>query len=232
MADSRHLQQDAARLASLLFQHIQIGAEDFDRQRAFQAGFRLVYGVFGRLRVVENYAWESREFLVDGRNQVRFGVNGAVPDGVAIRFQAHIKFVIEEAGGIRSVIRAAEFVSHSGHLGKAAEDIANFWRKFLRFIERNGVGRGGSHPDSALIQVRHELRADGSNQYQRATENNQAEKHRNQAIPQTPAEHGAIELADGIVDAGPRLVDMPTQEIGAQYGQQCEAADQRADQRK
>src|ERR1019366_7838482 len=45
-------------LYSFRFQNIQIIAEDFYRQRALQAGQRLVHGVLGGLRVVEDHAGE------------------------------------------------------------------------------------------------------------------------------------------------------------------------------
>ena len=60
---------------ALLSQHVQVGAEDLDGQRALEPGEGFVDGVFGRLRVVEDHAGIGGEFLPEVFDEIRFGVD-------------------------------------------------------------------------------------------------------------------------------------------------------------
>ncbi len=52
--DAAHLLQHVFDGPALLLQRVQVGAENFDGQGAFQSRFRFVHGVFRRLGVVED----------------------------------------------------------------------------------------------------------------------------------------------------------------------------------
>ena len=66
IADSAHPLEDLLDGFSLLLQRLQVGTEDFDGQRAFQAGLRLVHRIFRRLGVIEGDAGECLELAIDG----------------------------------------------------------------------------------------------------------------------------------------------------------------------
>jgi hypothetical protein len=51
------------------FERLQVGAEDFDGQGAFQARFRLVHRILRRLGVIENDSGKGHQLLVDGFDQ-------------------------------------------------------------------------------------------------------------------------------------------------------------------
>ena len=78
VGDAAHLLQHPLDGLALLLKDIEVGAEHFDRQRAFQAGFRFVHGVFGRLGVVEDDAGKGLELSVDRLDQRRLVAIGAV----------------------------------------------------------------------------------------------------------------------------------------------------------
>jgi hypothetical protein len=103
--DAAHLLQHLLDGLALLLQRVQIGAEDLDGQRAFQAGFRFVHGVLGRLGVVEDDAGKGLELLVDGLDQRRLGAIRAGP--LRIGFQADVEFDVEKAGRIGAVVGPA-----------------------------------------------------------------------------------------------------------------------------
>ena len=69
--DAAHLLQDLFDRLALLLQRVQVAAEDFDRQRAFQARFRFIHRILGRLGVVEDDAGKCGKLLVDGLDQRR-----------------------------------------------------------------------------------------------------------------------------------------------------------------
>ena len=116
-----------------LLQGIQIGAENLDGQGAFQAGFRLVHRVLGRLGVVEVDAGKGLELLVDGLDQPGLGAVGAGP--LRIGLETDIEFDVEEAGRIGAVVGPAEFRGDGGDLGKGAQYVAHLGRDLGRFVE-------------------------------------------------------------------------------------------------
>ena len=69
--DPAHTFQHALDCLAFGFQRLEVRPEDLDRQRAFQAGFGFIHGVFGGLRVVENDAGKRLELLVNGLDQLR-----------------------------------------------------------------------------------------------------------------------------------------------------------------
>ena len=56
IGDAAHLLQHLLDGLAFLLQHIEVGAEDLHRQRAFQAGLGFIDRVLGRLGVVEDDA--------------------------------------------------------------------------------------------------------------------------------------------------------------------------------
>ena len=166
VADAAHPLQDLLDGLALLLQRIQIGAEDLDGQRALQAGFRLVHRIFRRLGVVENDSGKGLELLVDGLDQPGLGAIGAGP--LRVGLETDVEFDVEETGRIGAVVGPAEFRGDRGDFGKGAQYLPHLGRDLRRFVERNGVGHGGAHPQRAFIQLRHELGADAGNEQQRS----------------------------------------------------------------
>ncbi len=134
--DARSVGENVFDLGSLGGQQVEIGAVDLYRQRALQAGFRFVDGVFSGLSVVEDNAGEGVELLLDRLDEARLGMDFAVPGGVVIRLEADVEFVVEEAGGIGAVVGAAKLVGDRGHLRKAEQNIANLRAKALRPLRK------------------------------------------------------------------------------------------------
>src|SRR5581483_6213559 len=89
---------------------------------------------------------KRRELLLDGVDQFRLRVNVVMPRRILIRAQADIEFVVEESGWVGSIVGTAQLIRHGCHLGKTQQNLSNLWRKPGCFIERNGIGRGGAHP--------------------------------------------------------------------------------------
>jgi len=89
-------------------QHVQVRAVDFDCQRTFEPGQRLVDGIFGRLCVIENNPRKGGQALVDRLDQSFFGVSFALPRFIAVGFESDIKLAVEKPGGIGSIIGAAQ----------------------------------------------------------------------------------------------------------------------------
>ncbi len=156
--------EDVLDLGGLVFERLQVLAEDLDGESALESGFGFVHGVFGRLRVVENHSRKRGELLLHGLDQLRLGVQFAGPGFVGIGLQADEELVVEETGRVRAVIGAAQFIGDGGDLRKAEQDIADLRRELGCLLEGNGVGRGGAHPERAFIEVRHEFAADEGNQ--------------------------------------------------------------------
>ncbi len=170
IADAAHLLQDLLDGFALLLQRLQVGAENLDGQRAFQARFRLVHRILRRLGVVENDSGKGLELLVDGLDQRGLGAIGAGP--LRVGLEADVKLDVEKAGRIGAVVGPAEFRGDRGDFGKGVQDVADLGRDLRRFVERNGVGHRRAHPQRAFIQLRHELRADAGNEQQRTGQQN------------------------------------------------------------
>ena len=217
----------------LVLQRRQVGTEYFDGQRALQPGFGFIHGVLGGLGVIENDAGKHLQFLLHRLDQLRLGVNRPAPRLVVVRFQPHVELVVEKPGRVRGIVGTPQLVGHRGHLRKAQQDVADLGRKLGRFLERDGVGRGGAHPQRAFIEVRHEFRADIRNQHQGGAEDHQDQGHRDQPVAQAPSESLAVQVpADPFEDRHLGFVHVLAQEKGAQHGQQGQSAQQRAEQRE
>ena len=189
---------------ALIFEGCEVGSENLDGEGALQAGFGLVHGVLGGLGVVEDDAGEGCELLLNGFDQLRLGAEVAGPGLVVIWLQADIELVVEEAGGVGAVIGAAQFIGHGGDLREAEQDIADLRGELGGFLERNGVGGGGAHPERAFIQVGHELAADEGDEQERTAEDGEDHRHRDQAIAEAPAEHAAVCVADPLIEHAAR----------------------------
>ena len=164
LLDPAHPFQHALDRLCLWFERLQVRPEYLDRQGAFQAGLGFIHGVFGGLGVVEDDAGKRLELLVDGLDQLRLRVIGAVP--FAVRLEPDEEFHVEEAGRVGAVIRPAMLGGDHGDFGERAENLAHLRRDLARFLEGDRVGHGGANPQRAFIQVRHELVADRRNQQQ------------------------------------------------------------------
>ena len=156
--DAAHLLQDLFDGLALLFQHVQIGAENLDGQRALQTGFGFVHRVLRRLGVVENDSGKLLELLVDGLDQFGLGAIRAGP--FRVRLKTDVKLDVEKAGRIRAVVGPRQFGGDGGDFGKGFQYLPDLRRDLRRFVVGNGVGHRGAHPQRAFIQLRHELRAD------------------------------------------------------------------------
>ena len=69
--------EDVLDLGGLVFESLQVLSEDLDGERALEAGFGLVHGVFGGLGVVEDDARKGCEFLLYGLDQLRLGAQAS-----------------------------------------------------------------------------------------------------------------------------------------------------------
>ena len=127
ITDSAHPLQDLFDGFALLLERIQIGAEYFDGQGAFQARFRLVDRILGRLGVIENDSGKGLELLVDGLNQRGFGAMTAGP--LRVRLEPNVKLDVEETGRIRAVVGAAQFEATVVTSGKECNISRTFWER-------------------------------------------------------------------------------------------------------
>src|SRR5579872_4418706 len=151
-------------LDGLVLKDVQVVAVDFDGERTFQAGEGLVDRIFGRLRVVENDPGEGRELFVDRVDQFFFIAEISVPNVVFVRLKPDVELAVEEAGGIGAVVGAAKFRADDRDLRIRHQNVADLRGNLTGFFERNCVGHRRANPESAFIEVRHELSADERNQ--------------------------------------------------------------------
>ncbi len=113
--EARHLRETPLDFERLFLENVQIGTINFYRERAFQSGERFVHCVFSGLRVVENDAGKCLEVILDVFGQLRFVVDRSLfPRGIVIGFQANVKLIVKEAGGIGAVVGAAKFRTDVG----------------------------------------------------------------------------------------------------------------------
>ena len=139
--------QHAPDLESFALQHIEVGTENLDRQRALQPGEGFVHGVFGGLRVIEDHAGKRRQLLLQIFNEIRLGVNGTLAPGlVGVRPQSDVELAIKKSGGIGAVVRPSEFRTDQGHLRIGLQDVADLGSELAGLLKGNGVGHGGAHP--------------------------------------------------------------------------------------
>ena len=177
LGEAGNLRKNALDLDRLVFQDLQILPVDFHRERALEARERLVHGVLGRLREVENHAGISGEFLLEVFGQLRLVPDRSLlPHLVLVRLQPDVELAIEKSGGIGAIVGAPQFRSDFRHLRIRHQDVANLRRELRRFLEGNRVRHRGAHPQRAFIQVRHEFAADIGNQKKRGAENNRREQ--------------------------------------------------------
>ncbi len=150
---------------ALLLERVEVRAEDLHRQRALQAGLGLIDRILGRLGIVEDDAGKGFELVVDRRDQRRLGVILAVP--LRIGFEPDIEFGVEETRRIGAIVRPAQLGCDGSDFGEGGEHGAHLRRDLRRFIERDRIGHRRADPQSALVELRHELSADARHQQQR-----------------------------------------------------------------
>ena len=228
--DPAHAFQDVLDRLAFGFQRLQVRPEDLDRQRAFQAGFGFIHGVFGRLRVVEDDAGKRLELLVDGLDQLRLGAIRPLP--FAVGLEPDEEFHVEKAGGVRAVVRPAMLGGDDGDFGEGAENLADLRRDLARFLERDGVGHGGANPERAFVQVRHELGADRGNEQQRAAEHQHGRQRGGPGMREAEIETFGVGGFDGFEAGVAPLAHAFAEGPRTKHRQQGQRDDQRADQRE
>ncbi len=207
---------------------LQIVAENLYRQRALQAGLRLVDRVFRRLRIVERDARECREFLVDRRDQRRLVAIASRPFRVGL--EADVELDVEKACRVGAVVGTAEFRGDRGHFGERAQYFADLRRDLRRFVERNRVGHRCAHPQRAFVELGHELCADARHEQQRCGQHNRRRERRAARILEADIEPAGVDRIDRLENRVAPLTHAIAHEPRAQHRQQHQRDDQRADQ--
>ncbi len=200
LGDARNLVEDVLHLVRLFFQRAQVRAEDLHRQGALQPRLGFVHRVFGRLRVVEDDARETPP-ASSARPRSVPAWCGWRPARTCREYgfrPTKNSLLKKPVGSVPSSGRPSSLATVVT-CGKLEQDVADLRRELGRLFERNGVRRGGPHPQRAFIQVRHEFAADEGNQQQRAHEDRQNHGHRHQAIAQAPAQHPPVAVANPFV---------------------------------
>src|SRR5580692_6346008 len=187
-SEAGHLLKYSFDLDRLIFEHLKIRSKDLHRQRAFQSRKRLIHGIFGWLRKIENYPRVRFDLFLNVFGQVRFIVDRSLrPGRILIWFQPDIKFAVEESGWVGAIVRAGQFRADLCDHRVSHQNLANLRSEFGGFFERDGVGHSGANPHSSFIQVRHELAADERNQKQRRGKNHRGQNHCEVRTIQAPA---------------------------------------------
>ncbi len=114
LGDSAHLLDDCFDRVSLLFEHLEVGAEDLHGQCALQTGLGLVHGVLGWLCEVEDDTRESLQLLFDRVGQCCFVL--VVPVPLVVRLQPNEELVVVEACRVGPVVGPPQLVGDHGHL--------------------------------------------------------------------------------------------------------------------
>ena len=118
LAESRYLLQNALDLDCLIFQHLQVGPEDFYRQSALQSGQCLVDGILSRLREVENHSGILLNLFLNNFRQLGFIANRPfAPRRIFVGLQPDIKLTIEESGRVGAVVGTGQFQPTSVTMG-------------------------------------------------------------------------------------------------------------------
>ena len=116
--------------------------------------------------------------------------------------------------------------------GKELQYLADLGRDLRRFVERDGVGHGGAHPQRAFVQLRHELGADARDEQQRTRQQNGRGERRPPGMGEAEIEALGVSRFDGFESGVAPLPHALAHEPGAQHRQQRQRDDQRADQRE
>src|SRR4029077_13003309 len=162
-------------LDGLFLEDLEIGAKDFDGEGALEASERLVHGVFGGLSVIEDDTGVSFEFFLQIGDELFLGMDRAFPPrDIVVRFQANVKFAVEEPGGIGAVVVAAELGAYHRDLRVLGEQVADFRCKLARLFKRDGVRHGGADPQSAFVKMRKKFAADERNEEEAGGEDKRA----------------------------------------------------------
>ena len=78
-------------------------------RKTFESCERLVDGILGRLRVIENNSGKRGQALVDRLGQFFLGVNVAIPNFIAVGFEPDIKLAVKKTGRIGAVVGPTQF---------------------------------------------------------------------------------------------------------------------------
>ena len=230
--ESGDLCQPPLDLECFILQHVQVGSVDLHRERALQPSERFVDGIFRGLGVIENHAGIRFELLLQLGNQRGFIVNGTLfPRGVIVWFQPHIKFAIEETGGIGAVVRTAQLRAYFRHLGILRDQCANLRRELARLFVRNRVRQCGAHPQRSFVEMRHELAADERNEKQRRAENQRGHDHRGLRMVEAPRQLLPIFFLDPFERLVPPLAHAFLEPVRTHHRHERQREDERADQR-
>src|SRR6185437_703257 len=230
--EARNVFENPFDLDVFVLEDVQVRAVDFHGQRALESGEGFVHSIFSGLRVIENNAREGGKFLLKSIGQFGFVVNASLPPcGIVVWLQSHIKFIVEEAGWVSSIIRAAEFRADLRDHGIRHQNIANSGRKLAGLFERNCVRHRCAHPKSAFIKVRHEFAADVRNQEKSTPENHQSAEDRWTGMVKAPVEAVRVEVAEPFENFIGPFADV-LEPVRAQHRNKSEREEQSAEERE
>ncbi len=176
---------DADDLVALLLQNLQIIAVDLGGQLALHAADRLFHVVFDGLRKAPDDAGNFVEFAIHGGDQLVFILVKDRPP-LFFGFQVDEVLGIEEAGRVRSVVRAPDLAGALRDLGKRAEHDASLVRHPNAFVGPGAGRECAAHPERAFIQVGQKLGTDDAAEGQINCAM-QRPKHANTDRERTPA---------------------------------------------
>ncbi len=201
LGEARSFVEHVADFHRFLFEHAEVGAEDFYRERALETCERFVYGVFRRLRIVENHPGIRLELFLNVFNEFGFRMNRTLlPRFVIVRLKPDIKLTIKKTRGIRAVIRPPKLRADDRDHRILVQQVADFRREFSGVFVPNRIRQSSPDPQSAFVEMRQELSANERNQNKRGTENEYANEQRCLGMVETPGQPAGVAVADPFED--------------------------------